>query len=357
MALLFNYSANNITAIAQSGNAWANITGSPTIGVGDGPQGINTVHCSGNGSGIWLPNIAIPINAQGLVVGGGYNVSSFGSGATGLMCLGSSTGGIGGTSGLIYLQVSTDGSLQVVSVISAHQTTKSSASGVFTFGNRHEVELAISAFSNSGTVTVYLDGVAVPGLTAVSMGNLSSMDDGSTIHSVNMGFVNNFLQTTLIVIDSTYALDTTGSFCNAPLGPAISVPMIPNGVGQESQWTANGASLGWQCISEVPPDDDTTYISSSTPNQEETAALTTPAGISGVYGVTVLGDQRQDTSGGGRTIDLGLGNGSTRSYGSAFGLGTTYKTNAQPFSSNPFTSAAWLLADMTALEVAAKLAS
>jgi hypothetical protein len=354
MALLFNYSFNNVTAVAQSGMALANISGSPTIGVADGPQSINTLHCNGAGSGGWLPNIAIPVNAQGLVVGGGFKVTSFGSGSTGLIVVGSSDAGV---TGGIRVQVSTDGSLQLVTLIDGSIITKSSASGVFTFGNRHEVEMVISAFSNSGTVTARLDGVAIPGLTAVGMGNLSHMQDGSTVHSVAMGFVNRAQQTTIIVVDSVYALDTTGSFDNAPLGPAISVPMFPNGVGQESQWTANGAGLGWQCLHEVPPDDDTTYISSNTPNQEETTTLSPPVGITGIYGVTVFGDQRQDTSGGGRTIDLGLGNGSVRFYGSAFGLGTTYRTNATPWSSNPFTSIAWALADATGLEVAAKLAT
>ncbi len=360
MAALFNYSCNNIVTASLPG-AYASIFGSPTVGSGDGPQGINTIHCNGNTEGVYLPNVAININGNGLILGAGFDVTAFGSGGTGLYSIGSNLG----LTAVISLVLGADGSLQIVSTSGSGNPTvlASSASGTFTFGNRHEVEFIISAFSSSGTATVNLDGVPVTNLITVAVSNLASLQDGATIHSVLAGCTNQEVssgfaaESTPIVMDSTYAFDTSGSFCNAPVGPAISVPMIPNGVGQESSWAPNGAALGWECISEIPPDGDTTYISSDTPTQEEACALSAPVGISGVYCVSVIGDQRQDTSGGGRTIELGLGNGTTRSYVGAWGLGTTYKMNTTPFSENPFTSSAWTLGAMTGLQVAALLAS
>ena len=134
---------------------------------------------------------------------------------------------------VLAVGVNSDGSIFVAN--SGQSMTATSASGVFTFGNRHEVEIAVSAFSAGGVVTIDLDGVAVAGLTAVSVGTLAALNDGSTIHSVAMGGTPyNSASTTTIVMDSTYAMDTTGSYCNAAVGPAISVPKIPNGVGQES---------------------------------------------------------------------------------------------------------------------------
>lgn len=272
------------------------------------------------------------------------------------MLIGSNT-----NTGGFVVNVSADGSMQF-GVLYGSFTSYSSASGVFTFGNRHEVEVKISTFASSNAVTLYLDGAPVAGLTAIDVPNLLNLPDGSTIHSVLMGaglgISGSGATSTAIVMDSTYACDTTGSApCNAPLGPCISVPMFPNGVGQESAWTPNGATPGWNCIHEVPPDGDTTYISDDNPGDEEACTLSQPTGISGVYGISVIADQRQDTSGGGRTIELGVGNGSTRAYGSAWSLGTTYKMNTTPFSSNPLTSAAWALADLSTLQVAAKLAS
>lgn len=349
MALLFNYSFNNITAINQTGLALAGYNGSPTIGVGDGPQGVNTLHTDGKTSWGYVPNVAIPINAQGLVVGAGFNVTLFGGQTVALYAIGSSGGGKA-----LNLLVGADGSMQL---LITGGSPISSASGIFTFGNRHEVELEVSSFSNSGTVSVILDGVAVTALTAVSTGSLTQLNDGATIHTVAVGGAGLGGTTTGILVDSIYALDTTGSFCNAPLGPCISGPLIPNGIGQESQWTANGAALGWECISEIPPDNDTTYISSNTANQEETAAVSVPSYLTGVYGITIIGDMRQDTSGGGRTIELGWGNGTSRVYGSAFGLGTSYVANSQPFSSNGIASRAWNLSDLSSFQVAAKLAS
>jgi len=355
MAALFNYSFNNINTAALPG-ALANTTGSPTVGSGDGPQGINTFHTDGATAWGWLPNIGIAINTVGLILGGGFNVAAASAFAN-IFAVGSQ--GTSNFANALVVQVASDGSMQVGVV---EGTYYSSPSGTFTFGNRHEIELKISEFSSTASVTLYLDGVSVSGLTSLAF-NLSAMPDGATIHSVAVGgsnAVNNMVDAPTaraIVCDSFYAFDTSGSFCNAPVGPAISVPMIPNAPGQESAWTPNGASLGWECISEIPPDGDTTYISSSTPTQEEACALSAPSGISGVYCVSVISDQRQDTSGGGRTIELGLGNGTTRSYGSAWGLGTTYKMNTTAFSENPFTSSAWTLAAMTGLQVAADLAS
>lgn len=354
MALLINYSFNNIET-AQLPGALAAIYGAPTVGFGDGPQGINTLHTNGaggSGSFGWLPNIAIT-GSTGLIVGAGQNVTSFGSGQTQLMHVGSSS-----SLNALVLAVNADGSMALYIIDGTNSFT--SASGVFTFGSRHEVEIKVTEFNSSGTVTVYLDGVAVSTLTNVQPRNISgtilALNDGSTIHSVGIGGgLQGGLSSTLIVNDSFYAMDTTGSFCNAPVGPAISVPMFPDGVGQDSAWTPVGATPGWNCIHEVPPDGDATYISSATANQEEACTLSAATGISGVYGVSIIADQRQDTSGGGRTTEIGIGNGTTRSYGTAWGLGTSYVMNTTPFSSNPFTAAAWALADLSTLQIAAKL--
>lgn len=349
MALLWNYSLGNITATGQLPAGFAGISGSPAFGSGDGPAGLNTLHTDGKTSWAYAPNVAVPINSHGLVVGCGFTVSTFASQNTGLY----SIGGTGGVTALMVL-LGSDGSLQLQIT---DEAPIASASGVFTFGSRHEVEVLVSEFSSGGVVTVELDGVAVAGLTAVATGSLAALNDGANIHTVAIGGASPAGAPTTIVLDSAYVMDTTGSFDNAPVGPAISVPMFPNGVGNASAWTPNGASLGWECIHEVPPDGDTTYISSDTPSQQEACTLSPPASITGVYGLTVFSDQRQDTEGGGRTVELGIGNGSTQVYGSAFGLGTTYAMQSTAFSSNPFASRAWTLADMSTLQVAANVAS
>ena len=356
MAMLFNYSFNNITTAYLPG-ALANTVGAVTVGVGDGPQSINTIHTDGATSWALLPNVAIAINGNGMCVGAGFTITAFGGYATDLFQIGGTN-----VSNVVLLALSPDGSMQLG--IAAHNASFfSSPSGTFTFGNRHEVELLISSFASSNSTTVYLDGVPVAGLTAVTLIDLTTLTDGNTIHSVLVGggpasSPAGGPQSTPMVIDSTYVLDTTGDApCNAALGPAISVPMIPNAPGNSSQWTPNGASLGWECISEIPPDGDTTYISDDTLNHLETCELSPPVGITGVYAVSVIADQRQDTAGGGRTTVLGLGNGSVEFFGSAWGLGTTYKMNTTAFSFNPFTDDPWTLGAMSTLQVAVQVAS
>lgn len=353
MGLLFNYSCGNITTAFLPG-AYANVGGSPAVGIADGPQGINTVHTDGSGTYVLIPNVAIAINGIGMVAGAGFTVQGAFTSSPGVLLIEIGNAGV-------TLRVSVDGSMQLTTDIGG-SNSYSSASGTFTFGNRHEVELEISSFAASNSCTVYLDGVAVAGLTGVQLSHLTGLNDGSTIHTVAMGGGISEGSATAVVMDSTYVLDTSGSApCNGPLGPCISVVMIPNAPGQFSAWTPNGASLGWECISEVPPDNDTTFISSAVSGTQEACELSPPVPtITAVYGLSVISDQRQTQAGGGRTIALGVGNGSSThspsTYGT-WGLGTVYKMNTTPLSSNPFNGLPWALVDLATLQVYAEVAS
>jgi hypothetical protein len=355
MALLFAYSCNNLTASGtQLPGAFAGVVGAPTVGVGDGPGAtpINTVHCDGASNGVLVPNIAIPINGNGLCIGAGFKVSGVGAQPVTLYQ-------VGGNVYALYVQVSSDGSMQLsLTSVSGY----SSASGVFTFGSRHEVELFVSSFTSANQVSVILDGVPVPGLTNIVLssyyGGLTGLSDGATIHTVQVACGTVAADAATVVVDSVYALDTTGTVNNAPLGPCISTPMFPSAPGHVSAWSVHGVSLGWEALSVVPPAGDTSYIYDSNPGDQESCALTAVANITAVYGICVIANQRQDTAGGGRTTSLGVGNGSGQNYTSPFatwGLGTTYRMNTAPYSFNPFTDVAWALVDLNTLEVSAKL--
>jgi hypothetical protein len=240
----------------------------------------------------------------------------------------------------------------------------SSPSGTFTFGNRHEVELFVSSFAAVNSVSVILDGVAVAGLTNLTLssyyGGLTGLSDGATIHTVTVGGGYNGA-TEPMVVDSVYALDTTGiAPNNAPLGPCIATPMLPSAAGHASAWTPFGVTYGYEALAVVPPAGDTSYIYDSTPGDQEAVELAAVANITAVYGICVIANQRQDTAGGGRTVSLGVGSGSAQNYTSQFatwGLGTSYKMNTAPYSFNPFTSAAWTLSDLSTLQLALKLAT
>jgi hypothetical protein len=154
-------------------------------------------------------------------------------------------------------------------------------------------------------------------------------------------------------------MDTTGSFDNAPVGVAISIPYTPLGAGNKTQWAVTGAANGYQALQNIPAN-SSEYISSNTVGQEETVTLTNlfSISLSAVYGVSVGASQEEDTPGGGRSTTLGVGNGTTQNYGTIYNdwpLGTTYAYNVTPFSSNPFTSVAWQPTDLTTLECAVKL--
>ena len=355
MALLFNYSCGNLTASGtQLPGAFASVVGAPTVGVGDGPGAtpINTVHCDGESNGVTVPNVAIPINGNGLCIGAGFKVSGVGGEPALFYC-------IGGSVYFLYVQVSADGSMQMgLSLVGA----ASSPSGTFTFGSRHEVEIFVSTFASANQVSVILDGVPVTGLTNLVLssyyGGLTGLSDGATIHTVQVACGPQTADPATVIVDSVYALDTTGTVNNAPLGPCISTPMFPSAPGHVSAWTPFGVSLGWEALAVIPPAGDTSYIYDSNPGDQEAVEVTAVANITAVYGVSVIANQRQDTAGGGRTISLGLGNGSGQNYTSAFatwGLGTTYKMNTAPYSFNPFTTVPWALSDLSTLQLALKL--
>jgi hypothetical protein len=66
----------------------------------------------------------------------------------------------------------------------------------------------------------------------------------------------------------------------------------------------------------------------------------------------------EQTSSGSRTIAAGVGNGTTRSYGAAFGLTNgSYSMTSTIFNTNPLTSANWALADLSTLQACVKTIS
>jgi hypothetical protein len=152
------------------------------------------------------------------------------------------------------------------------------------------------------------------------------------------------------------ANDLSGAYNNDFLGDVQVIPSFVNNNGRVNQFTPNGAGANWQCVSETVPDDDTTYNSSNTVGQRDCYRHSIPGGITQVLGLQIVAEVRKDIAGT-RVIDLGVGNGTTESFGSDQTLSTSWGFARQIFDSNPNTSAAWASGDLTTFQSAIKISA
>lgn len=60
-----------------------------------------------------------------------------------------------------------------------------------------------------------------------------------------------------------YLCSLAGASFNDFLGPINVEALLPDGVGDNSDWTPNGAATGWQAEDERDPDNDTTYVAAN----------------------------------------------------------------------------------------------
>jgi hypothetical protein len=124
-----------------------------------------------------------------------------------------------------------------------------------------------------------------------------------------------------------------------------------------TQFTPFGMGANWECVSIIPPPGDTDYVYGSVVGTTDAYALGTISGLSQLNGVMTLANARQTVAGGGRTLNVGIGNGTTQNYTQPQSLTTTYTMLNAVYNTNPFTASPWALGDLTTLQAAIQIAS
>lgn len=205
------------------------------------------------------------------------------------------------------------------------------------------MELKIFINGASGTCEVHLDGATE---IASTVGNFGSTAlDRITIQTSHLG--------PQIAFDDVYICDTTGAGPrNTFLGPARVITPIPNGVGNYSQWTPNGASPNYACVDESPPDGDTTFVSSLTPGQLDSYQVgDVPLGAT-IFGVQPCIYARKDDANTRQIAGL-IRQAGTDYIGNTFTESASYVDFTQIYNQDP-TGVDWTVATFNADEFGQK---
>jgi hypothetical protein len=332
-------------------------SGQVNIVSGEGRRGTNAAQpTTQNNCGLSFPMVQDPYTFLGFAM----KPSSQDIVAASALC----AFGNGGSTPLLAFAMNSTGGLDITGwqSNSALYLVAITPGGYIIANEYHQYELDIKwTTDTTGYVKFYRDSVLFCQITGIQTQTAYQAGRGQptvcafgNVPSISSGYA-----TETTYFDDLYLCDSSGSAHNTgPIGDKKIVIMIPNGAGNETQFSVVGESDNWQAVSQNPPLYDSAYVSSTTIGDEDTYTLSTPAtAFTAVDAIAVTVLARKDDAGD-RTISAGIGNGTTQAYGTAYGLGADY-TYAQTIfdGENPLTSAAFTPTDLTTLEAALKIES
>lgn len=214
----------------------------------------------------------------------------------------------------------------------------------------HTVEVRWQITSTTvGTVEVWVDDTRWLNLTSVDNTNTVN----ANVQSVRVGATSTLgsVAGTYMAVDDLAINDTAGSINNGQIHDGRVVLLKPNGAGSNTGLTRGGTDTGanWSQTNELPPS-MTQYVFSATAAIRDTYALEdVPAGSWTVNCCEVLAlAQNSDTGTG--SLGLTVKSGATTNEGTAQNLGTGAQYFRQLYELDPNTSAAWTVANVSALE-------
>ena len=212
----------------------------------------------------------------------------------------------------------------------------SSPNGIVLPNTYQIIEVSVLfATTATGTVAAQVNGESVFSVTGVVTS--SSGNNYANVVSLTNGAFNGAAYS----FDDYYICDGTGTINNSFLGDVGIQCLFPNGEGQSDQFTPNGPSINWECVSETTPPGDAAYVSAGTVGYLDLYTIQPISGSpSAVVAVQVVASARKDDSVT-RVLGLAFGNGTTWVVNSGSSLGSNYKMYTQPYDSNPITSSDW----------------
>ena len=192
--------------------------------------------------------------------------------------------------------------------------------------------------------------------------NGSSVLAGSSLNSKNTSnaYFNQIRVNTVTsagAIDSFHFWDTTAGDVTTYMGETVIDTKLPNAVGSNSAWTANGGTHNYDRVDEANQDGDTTYVSSATASQIDSygfANLTATAGTIRTVAVNTI-DRDDDATP--RVIEHFVKSSSATALGASISPSSGYKNHQSIFPTDPNTSSAWTVAGRNAAEFGVELIS
>jgi hypothetical protein len=246
--------------------------------------------------------------------------------------------------------VRSDGSLIVTNTVgtdfaSGFTVLAASSAGLVSAMTAFYLELQVS-FSSTGSVAIQLNSASVASASGVLTTNTAHD------YAQQAGFAS--AASNLWYAGDVYINDPTGSYNNGFEGDLHVGYLIPTANGRVHAWTPLSGT-NWSEVDDVPPDGDTSYNSANTTGLEDCYVLgAIPNTVNQVVAVQVSAYARRDASGS-RSVALGVGNGTSESFGSNVALGSSYSYAVQNFDTNPLTGEPWVATDLSAIQGAIKV--
>lgn len=207
------------------------------------------------------------------------------------------------------------------------------------------LEVWFKPLNSGGRVTVKMDGVTEIDFTGDSTVGLENCI-GITLN----GIVDYSYYDDLVVND------TAGAVNNSWPGIVHLAMIVPDSAGDVTQLTPTGSVNNWDNVDEIPPS-TAEYNASSTVDQYDLYGMTSPAGLPSnavIANVVVNAIAALDSGAG--SLKPGVKSGATESFPTTHTLSSATKLYQEAFAVNPDDSAAWASADITSLQVGAKVA-
>jgi len=207
----------------------------------------------------------------------------------------------------------------------------------------HYIELRV-VISDTGSVTIRVDGVEVIDLDPVDTQNGST----TTIGSLQINFGTGTVQ---LELDDLYILDTNGSAPqNTYLGDCQVIALLPTGNGATSDFTPS-TGANWENVDENPHSDDTNHNESSTGLDVDLYTYPTIPTITGgstVVSLKVLAATKRPDSAY-SDIELVARPASTNFFSGEFALATDYRYKKFIWDDDP-SGGAWTDAKINSAE-------
>lgn len=284
----------------------------------------------GNGDIIFpMPAAVTSIAVGASLKADGFRDNAGSSGFNGLRFFSSANN----TTNDLLVAFTSTGAIQVSRGYTSSSVVLGTSAPILTTDTWFHIGVELVRHATAGSVTVYIDGVAVLALTGVNT-NADSIDRVS-LHA--------YFQS--LTADDFYICDT-----NSWLGEARVSPLLPNADTAQKDFTPSTGASNYACIDEQPPS-TTDYVTSNTVGAKDLYDIAdlsyTPLNILGVK-VSMYASKDEITT---RTVRPIIKSGSTSSNGATKALSSSNKFLSSIWATDPNTGAAWTKSGVDALQV------
>lgn len=234
-----------------------------------------------------------------------------------------------------------------------------SAAPAVTAAAQTHVEAKVTFDNTTGAIEVRVNGVSVLNLSGIDTVNTANVECsqvgvGCTPVAGSPGGLGT------LYFDDLFAWDDAGAQCNDFLGDRRVRTIFPSADTAMEEWTATGATDGYDCINDASPDGETTYISALPLVGSPPAPLTSiyaledpPAGVGSIAAVQTYVRMRK-TEAGDTNVKVSLLSSGDEAEGADRAITEAYTYWTDVHELNPNTGTPWSESSLSAAQLQIK---